>query len=121
MKEKFLRKTQIRNMHEMGEIERAQDLRADEVSVQKFRENHETLQQLTPQLQQMQEQMNSMNDSGDFQDVETYCSGRLSHVSSQPAMIPISRSLPSRDKGLPLDTESIWSTGKRFRKSIFYV
>ena len=36
MKEKVLRKTQIRNMHEMGEIKRAQELRVDEVSVQKL-------------------------------------------------------------------------------------
>ena len=40
----------------------------------------------------MQEQMNSMNDSGDFQDVESNYSGRLSYVPSQPAMIPSSRS-----------------------------
>ena len=78
--------------------------REDEVSVQKLRENHETIQQLTSQLQQMQEQMNSMNDSGDFQDVESNGSGRLSHVSTQHAMIPSSRSLLSRDKRLPLDT-----------------
>ena len=52
----------------------------------------------------MQEQMNFMNDSGDFQDVESNCSGRLSHVSSQPVMIPGSRALLSRDKILPLDT-----------------
>ena len=45
-----------------------------------------------------------MYDSGDFQDVESNCSGRLSHVSSQPAMIPSSRSLISRDKILPIDT-----------------
>ena len=63
MKEKVLRNIQIRNMHEMGEINRAQEQRIDEVSVQKLRENHETTQQLTSQLQQMQEQMNSMNDS----------------------------------------------------------
>ena len=31
-------------------------------------------------------------------------SGRLSYVSSQPAMIPSSRSMLSRDKRLPLDT-----------------
>ena len=30
-------------------------------------------------------------------------SGSLSHVSSQPAMIPSSRSMLSRDKRLPLD------------------
>ena len=41
----------------------------------------------------MQEQMNSMNDSGDFQDVESNESGRLSHVSSQFVMIPSSRFL----------------------------
>ena len=56
MKEKVLRTTQIRNMREMGEIQRAQEHRVDEVSVQKLREVHETIQQLTTQLQQMQEQ-----------------------------------------------------------------
>ena len=81
-----------------------QELRVHEVSVQKLRENSETIQQLTSQVQQMQEQMNSMNDSGDFQDVETNYSGRLSHVSSQLAMIPSSRSMLCSDKSLPLDT-----------------
>ena len=37
MKEKVLRNTQIRNMHEMGEIKRAQEQRVDEVSVQKVK------------------------------------------------------------------------------------
>ena len=64
MKEEVLRNTPIRTVHEVGEIERAQEQRTDEVSVQKLRENHETIQQLTSQLQQMQEQMNSMNGSG---------------------------------------------------------
>ena len=87
-------------------MKKAQELRVDEVSVQKFFFflNHETILRLTSQLQQMQEQMNSMNDSGDFQDVESNYSGRLSHVSSQHAMIPSSRSFLSRDKRLSLDT-----------------
>ena len=51
--EKVLRDTQIRNMHEMGEIERAQEPRIDEVSVQKLRENHETIQRLTLQMQEV--------------------------------------------------------------------
>ena len=55
----------------------------------------------------MQEQMNSMNDSGEFQEVESNYSARLSYVSSQPAMIPSSRSMLSRDKRLSLDT---WNT-----------
>ena len=69
MKEKVLQNTRIRNMHEVGEIKRAQEQRIDDVSGEKIRENLETIQQLTSQLQQMQEQMNSMNGSGDFQDV----------------------------------------------------
>ena len=48
--------------------------------------------------------MNSMNDSGEFQEVESNHSGRLSHVPSQPEVIPSSRSMLSRDKRLPLDT-----------------
>ena len=85
-------------------MRRAQEQRVDEVSVHKLRENHETIQQLTSQLQQIQEQMNTMNDSGDFQDVEWNSCGRLSHVSSQTAMIPSSHPLLSRDKRLLLDT-----------------
>ena len=69
MKEKVLPDTQIRSMHEMGEMQRAHEQRIDEVSVQKWRGNHETTQKLTSQLQQMQEQINSMTDSGDFQGV----------------------------------------------------
>ena len=55
----------------------------------------------------MQDQMNSMNDSGEFQEVESNYSGRLSYVSSQLVMIPSFRSMLSRDKRLPLDT---WNT-----------
>ena len=105
--ESRLRDTQIRSMHEMGGMKRAQELRVNEISVQKIRENHETIQKLTSQLQEMQEQMNSMNDSGEFQEVESNYSGRLSYVSSQRTMIPSSRSMLSRDKRLPLDT---WNT-----------
>ena len=81
----------------------------------KSRESHETIQRLTSQLKEMQEQMNSMNDSGEFQEVESNHSPRLSYVSSQPAMIPRSRSMLSRDKRLPLDT---WNTSG-LRENVF--
>ena len=58
-------------------------------------------------MQEMQEHMNSRNDSGEFQEVESNHSGRLSYFFSEPAMIPSSRSMLSRDKRLPLDT---WNT-----------
>ena len=94
-------------MHEMGEMKRAQELRVDELSVQKLRESHETIQKLASQLQEIQGQMNSMNDSGEFQEVESNYSGTLSYVLGQPAMMPSSRPVLSRDKRLPLDT---WNT-----------
>ena len=103
-KENALRDTQIRSMHELEKMKRAQIQQVDEISIQKLCENHETFQQLTSQLQQLPEQMSSMNGSGEFQDIESNYSGRLSHVSSQPEMIPSSRSVLGRDKRLPLDT-----------------
>ena len=54
----------------------------------------------------MQEQMNSVNDSGECQEVESNHSGRLSYVSTQPAAIPSSRSVLSRDKKLPPGTKN---------------
>ena len=102
-------------------MKRAQVQQVDEFSIQKLRENHETIPQLTSQLEQLQEQMNSMKRSVEFQDIESNYSGRLSHVSSQPEMIPSSRSLLSRDKIAAWCMESIRSTGPRFWKSIFYV
>ena len=53
-------------MHEIGEMKRAQELRVDEISVQKLTENRETIQKLSSQLRGMQDQMNSLSDSGEF-------------------------------------------------------
>ena len=50
-KEKALRDTQIRGKHGMGKMKRAQVQQVDDFSMQKLRENHETIQQLTSQLQ----------------------------------------------------------------------
>ena len=71
MKENAHRETQIRSMHEMGEMKRGQELRVDEFSVQKLRESHGTMQKLTSQLQEMQERRNYLNDSGEFHEVES--------------------------------------------------
>ena len=107
MKEQILQDAQIRSMHEMEEMKRAKELRVDEFCFQKLRESHETIQRLTSQFQEMQDHMNSMSDSREFQEVESNHGGRSSHVPSQLAMIPSSRSMLSRDKRLPLDS---WNT-----------
>ena len=76
MKEKGLRDTQIRNMHEVGDMKRAQELRVDQFSVQKLGESHDTIQRLTSQIQDLQERMNCKSDSGEFQEVESNFCGR---------------------------------------------
>ena len=58
MKGKLLRDTQLRNIHDVGEMKRAQELRVEEFSVQRLGESHETTQRLISQLQSMQEHMN---------------------------------------------------------------
>ena len=105
MKESALRDTRIGSIHEMVELKRAQELRVDELSVQKL--SHDTMQRLTSQLQELHERVTS---------------GRLSHVPSQQAVIPSPRLLLSRDKRLPLDTRNLsWTTGKHFWQSTPYV
>ena len=99
MKEKALRGTQIRSIHEMGESKRGQEFRVDEFSAQKIERKlwHDTERDL-------QERVNCMKCSREFQDVESNYSGKISHVPSQEAAIPSLRSMPSRDSRLPLDT-----------------
>ena len=45
-----------------------------------------------------------MNDSRGFQDVESICSGKLSHIPSQPAVVPSLCGMLSRDQNMPPDT-----------------
>ena len=79
-KKQALRETQIRSIHEFGEMKRAQELRVDEFSIQKLRESHETIQRHTSQVQVFQERKNYLNVSGEFHEVESNCSGTCSHV-----------------------------------------
>ena len=46
----------------------------------------------------------------EFQDVESICSGRLSHVPSQPAFIPSLGGMLSRDRSLRSDTWNLLGT-----------
>ena len=50
-----------------------------------------------------------MSDSGESQDTESICSGKLSHVSLQPAVVPSPRSL-SRDQSLRSHTWNLSGT-----------
>ena len=68
------------------------------------------MQELTSQLQELQEQMNSMNDAGEFLDVESICGGNLSHVPSQPPVVPSPRAVSSRDQSLRPDTWNLSGT-----------
>ena len=104
MKEKALRDAQITSIHDMGELKRAKALRVDGFSVQKLRQSHATIQELTSQIQELHERVNCMSDSGEFQDIESKYSGKFSHVPSQTAVVPSPRFMLSRDRSMPLGT-----------------
>ena len=65
---------------------------------------------LTSHIQELQERVNCMGDSREFQDIESICSGKLSHVPSQPEVVPSLRSMLSRDQSLQLDTWNLSGT-----------
>ena len=54
--------------------------------------------------------MKYMSDSTEFQDVESICSGKLSHVPSQPATVPSLGGRLSRDPSLRPDTWNLLGT-----------
>ena len=60
----------------MEELKKAQELRVDEFSFA-------TMHELPSQIQELQEKVNHMKDSKEFQDIESICSGKFSHVPSR--------------------------------------
>ena len=57
-REKALRDTRIRNIHEVEDLKRAQGIRIDEFSVNELRESHATIEELTSKIPELQERMN---------------------------------------------------------------
>ena len=109
-REKELRDIRIRSIHEVEELKRAQEMRIDEFSRNGLRESHATIQELISQIQELQERVNHLDDSREFQDVESICSGKLSHVPSQPAIVPSLGGMLSRDPSLRPDTWHLLGT-----------
>ena len=67
----------------MEQLKRVQEMRIDEFSRQELKESQATINELTVPIQELQERVNLMSDSRLFRDVESACSGRLSHVPSK--------------------------------------
>ena len=74
--ERVLRETQIRSIHELGELKTDQEMGIDESSRNELRESHATMQELTSHTLELQEKVSFVNDSAEFQDVESICSGK---------------------------------------------
>ena len=68
------------------------------------------MQELTSQVQELQGRMSYTHDSGEFHDVESMCSGTLSHVPSQPEMVPSLSGMLSLDPSLRHDTWNLLGT-----------
>ena len=73
-------------------------------------EDRDTILELTAKIQELQNEVDCINDLRDFKDAESVCSG-LSHVTSQPALLP-----PFRDPGgMHLgETPAVLSLGKLY-------
>ena len=87
----------------MEGLKKAQGIRVDEFSRQRLIESQDTINELTGRIRELQDKVNSMNDSRVFQDVEKIRSGPLSHVPSQPTVVPGPRDRLSRDQSMRLD------------------
>ena len=94
----------------MEELKRDQEMRIDEFSRHELTESHAAIHELTSQIQELQERMNHMKDSRELQDVESTCSGKLSHVPSHPAVVPSLCGMLSRDQSLRSDTWNLQET-----------
>ena len=88
-----VREAHVKSLNEMEELKRLQGSTFDEFSRRKLIEDRDTILELTTKIQELQNEINCMNDSRDFKDAESVRSG-LSHVPSQPALLP-----PYRDLG----------------------
>ena len=97
------RDTRIQNFHEAEELKRAQEVRIDEFSQHELRECLATIQELTSQIQELQERIIHKDEAREFHAVESICSGKLSHVPSQPGIVPRLGGLRSRDPSLRHD------------------
>ena len=75
-------------------------MRIDEISSHELRESQAVIQELTSRMKELQDGVNFMNDSGEFQDAESICGGKLSHVPSQRAVIPSPCATLTRDQSL---------------------
>ena len=74
----------------MEELKRVQGSRFDEFLRRRLIENQDAIHELTARIQELQNEVNCLDDSRVFKDAESVRSG-LSHVTSQPALLPLFR------------------------------
>ena len=62
-RERTLRETQVRGIHEVEALKRVQEVRIDEFSRRKMIEDQDTIDELTIEVQELQNEINCMSDS----------------------------------------------------------
>ena len=82
-----LREAHEKSLKEMEELKKFQSSTFDTIARRRLVEDQDTILELTGKIQELQNEINCVNDSRDFQDAESVRSG-LSHVPSQPALLP---------------------------------
>ena len=117
LQEGALREILKKRISEVEELKRAQQLRVDEISVQKLRESYDTIQRLNSQMQELQERVNCMNDSGEFQDTESNTVEKFSYSQSTSSRSKSSIYAKPRQTLATWYMEFVWITLKRFWQS----
>ena len=118
-REKALRDTRIRNIHEVEELKRVQGMRTDEFSRHELTESHATIQDLTSQIQDLQGRTNCKKKS--FSRISRW------RINLQCKIVPRSQwpdnyskswwDAGSRPKFATWYMEFVWYVGKRFWQS----
>ena len=88
-RERALRDTRIREIHEMEALKRTHEMHVAEFSKRKLIENQSIVNEFMIKVQEVQYETNCVNDSREFKDAESVRSGQLSHVPSESALIPL--------------------------------
>ena len=91
------------------EVERAQQLTIDELSLQE-KECQSTVHQLTVQIRELQDKVNSLSHSRELNDPETSNSFGLSHTPSHPMSISRRRGMLGHDSCLQPHTRNLCGT-----------
>ena len=87
------------------EANQVRSLQVEDLSLRQERDPNTVSRPLKHIHQELQDQVSSWAEAKEFHDLDTASSSGVSHVPSQPVIVPSSRETHGRDSGLPTTTQ----------------